>query len=97
MQTGKPSLRLARRPRQILIHQVQQILSSELTPDEFDAARLRAACERHRQNAPLFLHVVHISPPAVEAVYREGGADKASALRPAPYTNLQRRRWAQLR
>jgi len=31
-----------------------------LITNEFDAARLKAACERRRQNAPLFTHVVHI-------------------------------------
>lgn len=52
-----------------------------LITNEFDAARLRAACERRRQNAPLFSQVVHISPGAVEVVYREAGAQGASALR----------------
>ena len=49
--------------------------------NEFDAARLRAACERRRQNALLFTHVVHINPAAVQVVYREGGAEGASAVR----------------
>ena len=52
-----------------------------LITNEFDAARLRAACERRRQNAPLFTHVVHINPTAVEVVYREGGSEGASAVR----------------
>lgn len=52
-----------------------------LITNEFDAARLRAACERRRQNAPLFTHVVHINPAAVEVVYREGESDGASAVR----------------
>lgn len=52
-----------------------------LVTNEFDAARLRAACERRRQNAPLFSQVVHISPAAVEVVYREGSAEGASAVR----------------
>ena len=52
-----------------------------LITNEFDAARLRAACERRRQNAPLFSQVVHISPGAVEVVCREAGAQGASALR----------------
>jgi hypothetical protein len=39
--------------------------------NEFDAARLLAACEKRCQNAPLFTHVVHLNPEAVEAVYRE--------------------------
>ena len=52
-----------------------------LITNEFDAARLRAACERRRQNAPLFSQVVNISPAAVEVVYREGGAEGATAVR----------------
>ena len=52
-----------------------------LITNEFDAARLRAACERRRQNAPLFTHVVHINPAAVEVVYRDGGSDGAAAVR----------------
>lgn len=52
-----------------------------LITNEFDAARLRAACERRRQNAPLFTHVVHINPAAVKIVYRDGGAEGANAIR----------------
>lgn len=42
-----------------------------LVTNEFDAARLKAACERRRQNAPLFTHVVHINPAGVLATYGE--------------------------
>ena len=52
-----------------------------LITNEFDAARLRAACEKPRQNAPLFTHVVHINPAAVEVVYREADSEGASAVR----------------
>ena len=52
-----------------------------LITNEFDAARLRAACERRRQNAPSFSQVIHIRPAAVEVVYREGSAEGASAVR----------------
>jgi hypothetical protein len=48
-----------------------------LITNEFDAARLKAACERRRQNAPLFTHVVHINPAAVLATY--GDTDRGSA------------------
>ena len=58
-----------------------QDFSYVLITNEFDAARLRAACERRRQNAPLFTHVVHINPAAVEVVYREGTSEGASAVR----------------
>lgn len=40
-----------------------------LITNEFDAARLKAACERRKQNAALFANVVHISPEAVLATY----------------------------
>lgn len=40
-----------------------------LITNEFDAARLKAACERRKQNAALFTKVVHINPEAVLATY----------------------------
>lgn len=49
-----------------------------LVTNEFDAARLRAACERRRQNAPLFSHVVHINPAGVLAAY--DGTDRTTIL-----------------
>jgi hypothetical protein len=52
-----------------------------LVTNEFDAARLRAACKRRRQNAPLFTHVVHINPAAVDIVYREAQSEGAGAIR----------------
>lgn len=47
-----------------------------LVTNEFDAARLRAACERRRQNSLLFTHVVHINPEGVLAAY--GNTDQGS-------------------
>lgn len=47
-----------------------------LITNEFDAARLKAACERRRQNAHLFTKVVHINPDAVLATY--GNAKQGS-------------------
>ena len=52
-----------------------------LVTNEFDAARLRAACERRRQNALLFSHVVHINPAAVEVVYRDVQSESVLAVR----------------
>lgn len=52
-----------------------------LITNEFDAARLRAACERRRQNAPLFTHVVHINPEAVNIVYEGAQSEGAVAIR----------------
>src|SRR5207248_7121636 len=46
-----------------------------LITNEFDAARLKAACENRRQNAPLFSHVVHINPAGVLAAYGGVGRD----------------------
>ena len=40
-----------------------------LVTNEFDAARLSAACERRRQNASLFASVVHVNPAGVFAAY----------------------------
>jgi hypothetical protein len=55
--------------------------SYTLITNEFDAARLKAACERRRQNAPLFTHVVHINPSAVLAAYGENNRGSANAVR----------------
>lgn len=52
-----------------------------LITNEFDAARLRAACERRRQNAPLFTHVVHINPEAINVVYSDAQSEGAVAIR----------------
>jgi hypothetical protein len=40
-----------------------------LITNEFDAARLVAACERRRQNAFLFSQVVHVNPAGPLAAY----------------------------
>ncbi|MFI5350878.1 MAG: hypothetical protein ACHQ2Z_15120 [Elusimicrobiota bacterium] len=40
-----------------------------LVTNEFDAARLAAACERRRQNAALFTSVVHVNPKGPLAAY----------------------------
>lgn len=47
-----------------------------LVTNEFDAARLKAACERRKQNAALFSSVVHINPEGVLAAY--GNANRGS-------------------
>ena len=52
-----------------------------LITNEFDAARLKAACERRRQNSPLFTHVVHINPEAVLAAYVDTDSGSVVALR----------------
>lgn len=51
-----------------------------LITNEFDAARLKAACERRRQNGLLFTWVVHINPEAVLMVYGNGGGPSAQAV-----------------
>lgn len=50
-----------------------------LITNEFDAARLLAACERRRQNAALFTAVVHVNPAGPLAAY--GPAVRRSAKR----------------
>jgi hypothetical protein len=52
-----------------------------LITNEFDAARLKAACERRRQNALLFTHIVHINPDAVLAAYHGTTGGSVNALR----------------
>ncbi|HET8681674.1 MAG TPA: hypothetical protein VFM54_07345 [Micromonosporaceae bacterium] len=42
-----------------------------LITNEFDAARLVRACERRRENAPLFTDVVHVQPTAPALAYRD--------------------------
>ena len=54
-----------------------------LVTNEFDAARLSAACERRRQNAALFSAVVHVNPQGPLAAY--GPERKRSAMRLAEY------------
>jgi hypothetical protein len=63
------------------LESVGQDFAYVLVTNEFDAARLRAACERRRQNAPLFTHVVHINPAAVDVVYRDAQSEGAAALK----------------
>lgn len=58
-----------------------QNFSYTLITNEFDAARLKAACERRRQNALLFTHVVHINPEGVLAAYGSSGRGAANDIR----------------
>jgi hypothetical protein len=51
-----------------------------LVTNEFDAARLVAACERRRQNAKLFTSVVHINPQGPLAAYGKEGRGSALNL-----------------
>ncbi|MBI3919477.1 MAG: hypothetical protein HY322_21005 [Betaproteobacteria bacterium] len=52
-----------------------------LITNEFDAARLKAACERRKQNASLFTDVVHICPEAVLAAYGNARQGSVNDLR----------------
>jgi hypothetical protein len=55
-----------------------------LVTNEFDPARLAAACEMRRQNAPLFADVVHVNTDGPRAAYaapvRQRGSGIARAL-----------------
>ncbi len=51
-----------------------------LITNEFDAARLRAACERRRQNAHLFTKVVHINPQGIIAAYGRSESRSLAAV-----------------
>lgn len=55
--------------------------SYTLITNEFDAARLKAACERRRQNAALFTNVVHINPDAVLATYGKAAQGSVDEVR----------------
>ena len=86
--TAKWSIRADREEQFMSDYQTYERLESMgedfayvLVTNEFDAARLRAACERRRQNAPLFTHVVHINPAAVDIVYRDARSEGAVAVR----------------
>lgn len=58
-----------------------QNFSYTLVTNEFDAARLKAACERRRQNGLLFSHVVHINPQGVLAAYGESDRGAVRQIR----------------
>lgn len=49
-----------------------------LVTNEFDPARLSAACEMRRQNAPLFTDVVHVNPDGPLAAFSAPGRAAAS-------------------
>ena len=54
-----------------------------LITNEFDAARLVAACDRRAQNAHLFSEVVHVNPAGLLAAYgdkRRGAAARLDEL-----------------
>lgn len=51
-----------------------------LVTNEFDAARLTAACERRSQNANLFSSVVHVNPQGPLAAYGSSGRGAAVDL-----------------
>lgn len=59
-----------------------------LVTNEFDAARLVAACERRRQNANLFSSVVHVNPAGPLAAY--GPERRRSAARLAQHVESGR-------
>ncbi len=51
-----------------------------LVTNEFDAARLNAACERRTMNRPLFDAVVHVNPAGPMAAYASEGRGAARSL-----------------
>jgi len=59
-----------------------------LVTNEFDPARLAAACDMRRQNAPLFTAVVHVNPDGPRAAYAPAGATgRTHAARSRPATS----------
>jgi len=77
----------------VKLESVGQDFSYVLITNEFDAARLKAACEKRRQNAPLFTRVVHINLDGVLAAYGQTQRGSATVLRvhqeSGRLTNLQ--------
>ena len=51
-----------------------------LVTNEFDAARLAAACNRRRQNADLFSNVVHVNPDGPLAAYGDNPRRSAKIM-----------------
>lgn len=51
-----------------------------LITNEFDAARLKAACEKRKQNAYMFTTIVHVNPKAWLAAYSRIENDSARAV-----------------
>jgi hypothetical protein len=51
-----------------------------LVTNEFDAARLVAACDNRRENAPLFADVVHMNPEAPVVAYKRGPKARGNAI-----------------
>lgn len=51
-----------------------------LVTNEFDAARLVAACDVRRENAPLFNRVVHVNPEGPKVTYGEGARRSAATM-----------------
>jgi hypothetical protein len=65
-----------------------------LVTNEFDAARLAAACDRRRQNASLFTSVVHVNPEGPLAAYgperRRSARKLAEHVESGRLTSLER-------
>lgn len=62
-----------------------------LVTNEFDAARIDAACEKVRGNQYLFTDVVHVQPEAVLIAYGKA-AEPSAAKRPAKSTTKPKRK-----
>lgn len=57
-----------------------EVFEYVLITNEFDPARLLAACERLSGNSLLFRHVVHVNPEGVLAAYGEGPRRSAAKV-----------------
>ena len=63
----------------VKLERAGEIFDYVLVTNEFDPARLVAACERPAHNSNLFRHVVHLNPAGLKAAY--GSAPKKSAAK----------------
>jgi hypothetical protein len=62
------------------LNELRRPFSFVLITNEFDAARLVAACDTWGENAPLFSSVVHVNPTGPQAVYRSRGRRGAAVM-----------------
>lgn len=72
---------------------IQEPFRHVLLTNEFDAARLKRACEEHAQNSPLFHDVVHINPQGILKAYgptaRRSFPDVASYIATGRLTSFE--------
>lgn len=64
----------------VKLENAAEVFDYVLVTNEFDPARLLAACDRLSQNNPLFKHVVHVNPQGLLKAYGESPERSASKI-----------------